>query len=191
LWQAFRPDKFEKTGVQVRDSEMVGQAQVGVPASGISPARHQRGVSNMRSINTAVKVVVALAACLPNWVMSAELPPVDTPLQVSGVTNNSPASASIPVAVTAASDTPAIVTGMGPAINTDQLGNYRGGTDIVSNDMQLRGMVAGNSASYVATGSNTIDGGAFANASGLPIVIQNSGANVLIQNATIVNVQMK
>ena len=38
---------------------------------------------------------------------------------------------------------------------------------------------------------NSIDGGALANASGVPIVIQNSGANVLIQNATIINLQMR
>jgi hypothetical protein len=34
-----------------------------------------------------------------------------------------------------------------------------------------------------------IAGGSFSNASGLPTVIQNTGANVLIQNATIVNVR--
>lgn len=113
----------------------------------------------MRSINTAVRVVVALAACLPSWVMAA--------------------------------DAPAIVAGMGPAMSADQLGRYRGGTDIVSNDMELSGTVAGNSARNVSTGMNTISGGAFTNASGLPIVIQNTGANVLIQNATIINVQMK
>lgn len=129
----------------------------------------------MGSINTTVRVVVALAACLPNWVMAAGLPPDAKPLQVSGVMGNSPA----------------IVTGMGPAMSADQLGNYRGGTDIVSNDMRLSGTVADNSAINVATGMNTINGGAFTNASGLPIVIQNTGANVLIQNATIVNVQMK
>jgi len=31
--------------------------------------------------------------------------------------------------------------------------------------------------------------GSFINASGIPTVIQNSGANVLIQNATIINIQ--
>lgn len=142
----------------------------------------------MRSMNTAVKVVMALAACLPNWAMSAELPAHDMPQQVAGVTDNSPASVSVPAAAAEAS---AIVTGMGPAMSADQLGDYRGGTDIVSNDMQLSGTVGGNTARNVTTGMNTITGGAFTNASGLPIVIQNSGANVLIQNATIVNVQMK
>ena len=47
------------------------------------------------------------------------------------------------------------------------------------------------SASNVTTGSNVISDGAFAGIGGLPMVIQNSGNNVLIQNATIVNVQLK
>jgi hypothetical protein len=36
-----------------------------------------------------------------------------------------------------------------------------------------------------------IQGGSFANMSGIPIVVQNSGANVLIQNATVINLQLK
>jgi hypothetical protein len=46
-------------------------------------------------------------------------------------------------------------------------------------------------ADHVATGANTIAGGAFSGMSGLPLVVQNSGANVLIQNAVIVNVKMQ
>jgi hypothetical protein len=41
------------------------------------------------------------------------------------------------------------------------------------------------------TGSNSIAAGSFANMSGLPLVVQNSGANVLIQNAVIINLQMQ
>jgi len=37
------------------------------------------------------------------------------------------------------------------------------------------------------TGGNTVSNGSFAGASGLATVIQNSGNNVIIQNATIVN----
>jgi hypothetical protein len=51
--------------------------------------------------------------------------------------------------------------------------------------------VTGNTAVNVVTGSNSIDAGSFANMQGIPVVIQNSGANVLIQNATIVNLQLK
>jgi hypothetical protein len=80
--------------------------------------------------------------------------------------------------------------GFGAPAALDQLEESRGGTD-VHNDMKLDGVVTGNSAVNVATGSNTIDSGAFANMSGIPVVIQNSGANVLIQSATIVNLQFK
>ena len=76
------------------------------------------------------------------------------------------------------------------AVNLDQLEHERGRADTVVNDTKLNGDVANNSAVNVNTGSNTIDAGSFANMSGIPVVIQNSGANVLIQNATILNLQM-
>ena len=41
------------------------------------------------------------------------------------------------------------------------------------------------------TGDNSVDGGAFAGAHGVPIVIQNSGNGVLIQNATILIVTIE
>ena len=74
-------------------------------------------------------------------------------------------------------------------VGEETLTTYRGGAQ-VRNNMTLDGVTADNSAYEVATGSNSIGTGSFANMSGLPIVIQNSGANVLIQNATIVNLQM-
>jgi hypothetical protein len=40
------------------------------------------------------------------------------------------------------------------------------------------------------TTSNTIDSGAFANASGLVSVIQNTGNNVIIQDSTLVNIRI-
>ena len=52
-------------------------------------------------------------------------------------------------------------------------------------------MVAENEAHHLTTGSNAISDGAFAGASGLPIVVQNSGNNVLIQNSTILNLNVK
>ena len=71
------------------------------------------------------------------------------------------------------------------------LARLRGGADTVNNDMQLNGAVSGNAAVNVVTGANAISSGSFSNASGLPVAIQNSGANVLIQNATIINIQMQ
>jgi hypothetical protein len=70
------------------------------------------------------------------------------------------------------------------------LDGQRGGTD-VHNTANIDGAVANNTATNVVTGNNTIDSGSFANMSGIPVVIQNSGANVLIQNATIINLQFK
>ncbi|WP_229414421.1 hypothetical protein, partial [Zemynaea arenosa] len=82
-------------------------------------------------------------------------------------------------------------TPFGAAAPAATLARTRGGADTtVANEMQLSGTVSGNSAANLTTGSNLITGGSFANASGLPTVIQNSGANVLIQNATIINLQV-
>ena len=82
----------------------------------------------------------------------------------------------------------------GAAVHTTLLDIQRGGTDLApsmpGSVILSSGAVSDNRAVDVITGSNSIRDGAFANASGLPIVIQNTGANVLIQNATIVNVQL-
>ncbi|MEH3085091.1 MAG: hypothetical protein PGN26_00800 [Xylophilus ampelinus] len=79
----------------------------------------------------------------------------------------------------------------GRAADAGVLAEQRGGSDLVKNDMQLSGVTADNVAHNVSTGANSIAGGSFSGASGLPIVIQNSGANVLIQNATILNLHMQ
>jgi hypothetical protein len=80
--------------------------------------------------------------------------------------------------------------GFSAPVSIAALARQRGGSDLVVNDMQLSGYVTGNSAVNVATGTNTIGSSAFSGASGLPMVIQNSGANVLIQNAVILNLQI-
>ena len=77
------------------------------------------------------------------------------------------------------------------AVDLERLEHERGKADTVLNDTKLNGDVANNSAVNVNTGSNTIDAGSFANMSGIPVVIQNSGANVLIQNATVINLQFQ
>ncbi len=85
----------------------------------------------------------------------------------------------------------ALRAGFDQPVPTATLADYRGGSmDVVHNDMRLAGTTAGNTAVNVATGTNAISAGAFSNMSGLPVVIQNSGANVLIQNAVILNLQM-
>lgn len=81
--------------------------------------------------------------------------------------------------------------GWASAVDAGRLADSRGGTDIIRNEARLNGGVSGNSATGVISGANIIDNGSFANSSGLPVVIQNSGSNVLIQNATVINLQLK
>jgi len=77
-----------------------------------------------------------------------------------------------------------------PVLDDQTLEARRGGTEVI-NDMKLNGVVSDNQAYNLTTGSNTISEGSFAGSSGMPMVIQNSGNNVLIQNATILNVQVQ
>ena len=84
--------------------------------------------------------------------------------------------------------------GVASRLPDDGLEALRGGassTTTVSTVVEQHGSVRNNSAVDVSSGSNAISGGAFANATGLSTVIQNSGTNVLIQSSTTVNVQFK
>lgn len=77
-------------------------------------------------------------------------------------------------------------------VDSEQLARIRGGTDTLdtANFMNLRGNVSNTRATDLVTGNNSISDGAFSGSVGLPMVIQNSGNNVLIQNATIINVRI-
>jgi hypothetical protein len=80
-------------------------------------------------------------------------------------------------------------------IDEGQLGNARGGAEtapanVTLNQNNTNGSVTGNVASNLTTGNNNISESSFSNAAGVPIVIQNTGNNVLIQNSTILNLQM-
>jgi len=78
------------------------------------------------------------------------------------------------------------------ALSGDALDESRGGAEIqVFNTNALDGVVSDNHAYNLTTGSNWITSGSFSDASGLSTVIQNSGNNVLIQNPTIVNLQVQ
>jgi hypothetical protein len=76
-------------------------------------------------------------------------------------------------------------------MSSQALASKRGGSEFkaVVNLNDVHGTVDNNSATNVVTGTNTITG-SFAGATGLPMVIQNTGNNVLIQNSTILNVQL-
>ncbi|XLZ73119.1 hypothetical protein ABT364_07605 [Massilia sp. SR12] len=151
------------------------------------------GSAARRPVLAGRRPVLAAALC------AALLPPVAVAEPWAGV---------LPLAALAAAGDAAAVPVPGPvpdptlgpalvpaassvAARDEKLEQMRGGSETPWSDMKLAGTVANNSAVNVVTGSNIVTDSAFSNASGLPMVIQNSGANVLIQNATIINVQIK
>ncbi|WP_157268603.1 hypothetical protein [Azohydromonas aeria] len=137
------------------------------------PIRQRRGCA-------AVLAALAALSALP-WNAAAQA--------AEGTAPAAPTPAAAATSPPAASAAPTGLLGLKP-VAASLLDTQRGGTQVL-NDMKLNGVVADNQAVNVVTGSNTISDGAFANASGLPLVVQNTGNNVLIQNATIVNVQLK
>jgi len=85
------------------------------------------------------------------------------------------------------------VDGLGAALDPDGLATLRGGDgvefDLVENTASANGVVSGNHAENIVSGTNSLAGEAFSGAAGINTAIQNSGSNVLIQNATVVNVR--
>jgi hypothetical protein len=104
----------------------------------------------------------------------------------SAATAATPAPAASPAPAAAAVAPPDAQFGV--ALDASRLDTQRGG-DVMVGQNNLTGTVADNTAYKVVTGSNSINDGSFSNSSGLPTVIQNTGANVLIQNATVLNVR--
>lgn len=111
--------------------------------------------------------------------------PDPTPLPTAAAARPVQEAASPPPAVAARADP----MGLRP-LDVRALAGKRGAADVY-NDMQLKGVVSDNRAVNVTTGGNVITEGAFSSAAGVPMVVQNSGNNVLIQNATILNIQLK
>lgn len=86
------------------------------------------------------------------------------------------------------------MTSWGKPLPAAQLDTQRGGTDtgpLTINANILKAKLYDNAAVDNVTGNNSINGNAFSGASGLPIVIQNSGNNVIIQSGTVLNLTMK
>jgi len=114
---------------------------------------------------------------------------------VAPATGTAPAMPEIPVS---AIDPPASwlmvkprpVSDIGAPVDVARLAGMRGGEDdhgsVVVIDVD--GTVDGNTAHHIDSGGNTITQGAFDNANGINTVIQNTGTNVLIQNAMVVTV---
>lgn len=87
-------------------------------------------------------------------------------------------------------ETDAPAATLGTPVTSEKLAEQRGGDETqILNTIHIEGDVADNTATNVITGANNIQNGSFDNASGVLSVVQNTGANVLIQSATIVNVQ--
>ena len=76
-------------------------------------------------------------------------------------------------------------------IAESELSKQRGGADLHLNENNASAIVSDNSATNLTTGNNSISGEAFSGLSGVPMVVQNSGNNVVIQNSTILNLQMQ
>jgi hypothetical protein len=139
----------------------------------------------MHSLLIRPGILLAAVLALPAGALAAEPPPPDAALRSLPQPQPQPHAGA---ASGAASGPPGAAVA---AADDDLLARARGGSDQTIIDTRLTGAVAGNSAINVSTGANIIQGGSFANMSGIPIVVQNSGANVLIQNATVINLQLK
>lgn len=100
------------------------------------------------------------------------------------------AQAPVLVFETPAPELPVVaVSELGHAVAVDRLSALRGGDGSqTENLIDVDGSVDDNTAHHITSGTNSIADGAFSNASGINTVIQNSGSNVLIQNAMIVTV---
>jgi len=83
------------------------------------------------------------------------------------------------------------IEALGTAIPDATLANNRGGYDVQTSTNNLTATLEENQALSNVTGNNTISSGAFVGASGFATVVQNSGNNVIIQNSTILNLEMK
>ena len=83
------------------------------------------------------------------------------------------------------------VTALGAAMTPKALAAQRGGQSVTINTNELDGKLHDNKAINTISGSNYITQDAFSHSTGLPVAIQNSGNNVLIQNSLILNLEMK
>lgn len=144
----------------------------------------------MQSVRFAVGAFTTVLLAWPVLQAHAEPPGLDATMAAArAASGTAPDTAATTTAQPAAATS--LFGGVAKAVPVSKLDDIRGGAEVTVNDMRLHGTVAENAAVNVASGANRITEGAFANSAGIPTAIQNSGSNVLIQNATIVNVQFK
>lgn len=100
-------------------------------------------------------------------------------------------SSAVGAAPNAPKKPPAVGQSLGVPVSAQALAGYRGGHVFQLGEAQLSAQLNDNRATDNLTGTNIVTQQALSGASGIPTVIQNSGNNVIIQNATILNVQMQ
>lgn len=87
---------------------------------------------------------------------------------------------------------PASYEGFGEAVSGEELGEVRG---TFAPDQGILGLLdainANNNSTGSVTGNNVVSSAALTNNSGLVSIVQNSGNNVIIQNATLVNLSLQ
>lgn len=137
----------------------------------------------MRKITFTFGLALLLGAVAPNALSAG-------PGGISSTVSPPAAPLPAPPGKSSGTTTSGQLDGFGPSVATATLAKLSGGT-AVTEQMTLNGSVSQNTDDHVVTGSNLISSGSFSGAAGLPMVIQNTGNNVLIQNATIVNVQFQ
>ncbi|MDX1302190.1 carbon storage regulator [Photobacterium sp.] len=76
-------------------------------------------------------------------------------------------------------------------MNHSRAGQYELNLDIMEANSDMDGEVSNNRAYNNTTGDNILTEGSFNGSSGVFNVVQNTGNNVLIQNATVVNLTLK
>ena len=181
-----------------RDATQADAFAAAKPAPAImAPSTLPAAAVDSAAVNSAVapSSPAAATASTPSITPSVPTTAATTSTTAPGTaagTAPSDISKRIPAAVQVAEATPSVRSNPlgAKAIDLKLLDKRRGAGDIAS-EMQLKGVVSDNRAVNVTTGSNLISDSAFANAVGMPMVVQNTGNNVLIQNATIVNVVVK
>lgn len=83
------------------------------------------------------------------------------------------------------------VSALGAALPDAELATHRGGYGLDINLNNLNAQLYSNKALNNVTGDNSVSQSAFSGASGFATVVQNSGNNVIIQNATILNLKLQ
>ncbi len=129
-------------------------------------------------LRPSLAALAAAAVLLPGASIAAEED--DAPLDARFVLAAQPAPGAAATAWAGAS-----------IVDDRELAQQRGGADLHLNENNASAIVRDNVATNLNTGNNSINGDSFSGMSGVPMVVQNSGNNVVIQNSTILNLQLQ